>query len=205
MTSRFDRPMKGFRFVDTFFDDSLQTIALRELGDASRWVELIGYNGLVPPFIVNDPALGADGVVVAGQQMLVPAPGRRSSKIDPEAVLGRDAQLGPRGELLCDGYDFAIVAGRANLSQAIKNRVVSERGDLMYHPSYGCDVRRLIGVVNGPTKGLLAARVSRAAVAQDPRVTRITRASAEVAADVINVTVECETVAGRATSAVVSV
>lgn len=203
--SRFDRELTGFRFVDTNHGDTLQDIALRELGDASRWVDLISYNNLVPPFITDDAALVRKGVILTGQQIIVPAPGRRADQTDSDAVLGADAQLGPRGELLTDGFDFAVVSGRANLSQAIRMRVTSERGDLMYHPEYGCDVRRLLGVVNGPTKGLIAARVSKAAVAQDPRVTRVTQATALVVADTINIAVECETIAGRNSASVVQV
>jgi hypothetical protein len=37
MTTPFDRPLNGYRFVQTQYGDTLPTIAARELGDAGRW------------------------------------------------------------------------------------------------------------------------------------------------------------------------
>ena len=42
------------RSVEVRFDDDLRTIAYRELGDASRWTELVVLNGLVPPYISKE-------------------------------------------------------------------------------------------------------------------------------------------------------
>jgi phage baseplate assembly protein W len=205
MTTRFDRELTGFRFAETHYGDTLQDVSLRELGDASRWVELISYNNLVPPFIVDDPALARTGVLLSGGRIIVPAPGRRADQIDADAVLGSDVQLSVQGDLMTDGFDFSVVAGQHNMSQALRNRVSSERGDLMYHPDYGNDVRRLIGKVNGPTKGLLAARVTRTCVLQDPRVVQVSRSGARAIADAIIVAVECETISGRQVSAIAGI
>lgn len=205
MTTQFDRLLYGFRFVETRMGDSLQVIAARELGDASRWVDLINYNKLIPPFITDDPAAVKPGVLLSGTQILVPAPAPVvSTTIDPEKVFESDAQLSPTGTLMTDGSDFMVVAGSANLKQAIKNRIETERGDLIYHPQYGCDVRRLVGVVNGPTASLLGAEAVKTAVQQDPRINRVTQAVAEVVGDVINVSVEAETVSGRTVDAAAS-
>lgn len=199
MSTQFDRPLAGFRFVDTLVGDTLQAIALRELGDSSRWPELISYNNLVPPFITDDASLAGPGVLLTGTTLLVPAPTRASVETDPESVLGTDAQLGAYGELLTtDGGDFAVVSGSANLSQALSNRLDTERGDLGFHPEYGNDVRRLIGRVNGPTRGLIGAQVTRAAVVLDPRVVRALSASAQVQGDAINISVGVQVVTGRA-------
>jgi len=198
MTTQFDRPLYGFRFVETQFGDSLQLIAARELGDASRWVDLINYNKLIPPFITDDPAEVKPGVLLSGTQLLVPAPSPIvSTTTDPEKVFESDIQLSPTGALMTDGSDFSVVAGRPNLKQALKNRIETDRGDLIYHPQYGCDVRRLVGVVNGPTASLLGAQAAKTAVKQDPRINLVTKATAEVIGDVINVSVEAETVVGR--------
>lgn len=198
MTTQFDRELYGFRFADTERGDSLQLIAARELGDASRWAELISYNNLVPPFITDDPLLAGPGVVLTGTQILVPAPSPVvTTTTDPDAVFEQDIRLASDGELLVDGGDFAVIAGTANLVQAVRNRVQTDRGDLIYHPEYGSNIRRITGTVNGPTAGLLASQYAKSAVQADPRINRITRAEASVDGDVVSVTVEAEAISGR--------
>lgn len=200
--TEFDRQLYGFRFAETRRGDSLQIIAARELGDANRWAELITLNKLLPPFITDDPAQVATGVVLAGAQILVPAPvAVVTTTTNPEAVYEADVKMGAGGDLLTDGKDFVVVSGRGNLKQALKNRIETDRRELIYHPSYGCDARRLVGIVNGPTASLLGAQAVKASVQQDPRIDRVTAATAEVIGDTINVTAEAETVAGRSIQA----
>lgn len=199
--SQFDRQLFGFRFVETNRGDSLQIIAARELGDASRWVELVALNNLLPPFITDDPSSVADGVVLSGTQIMAPAPAAATTTTDPEEVFGVDVQLGRGGELMTDGKDFITVVGVSNLNQALRNRINTDRKELIYHPAYGCDVRRLVGVVNGPTAALLGAQAVKDAVAQDPRVNRVKGATSSVLGDGINITVEAEAVNGRAVQA----
>lgn len=197
--SYFDRPMVGFRYADTFRGDTLQRIAARELGDASRWTDLISFNKLVSPFVTDDPSEASATVLLTGQPILVPAPSPVvTSAANPEAVFERDVKLDAGGLLSvgADG-DFAVASGRENLKQAISMRVRTELGELLLHLGYGCDVRRLIGKVNGPTKRLIGARTVSTAVELDPRVSRVTRAVATVAGDVMSVEVVAETVAGR--------
>src|SRR3546814_6405451 len=132
MTTPFSRPIYGFRFVEVRLGDTLQAIAARELGDAGRWYDLIAYNQLVPPFITDDPVLVRDGVRTAGDLILVPAPSLpESGSADPENVFQRDIDL-TGGVLSVENGDFAVVSGRANLRQAIKHRVETERGELIF-------------------------------------------------------------------------
>lgn len=206
MSTQFDRPMAGFRFALTRVGDTLQAIALRELGDAARWPELISYNDLVPPFLVDDPSLAARGVLVTGSALLVPAATMAAQQTDPDAVYGTDVALDKYGRVsvTADG-DFDTVSGLPNLKQAISHRLDTERLELIFHPDYGGDARRLIGLVNGPTRGLVGARAARATVEKDPRVARVQKARADVAADVINISVEFETVTGHTTDATTQV
>lgn len=198
MTTQFDRPLYGFRFAEIRRGDSLQTLAARELGDAKRWADLIGYNNLVPPYLTDDPNAAAPGVLVAGGLILVPAPAPvTQTTTDPEKVFESDIELAVDGSLMTADGDFAMIAGRGNLRQALKNRIETERGDLLFHQRYGCNVRRLIGTVNGPTASLLAAQYVKSAVLADPRISRVTKATAEVIGDTINASVEAEAVAGR--------
>jgi phage baseplate assembly protein W len=202
MSTQFDRQLIGFRFVETRFGDTLQRIAAREMGDANRWAELIEYNNLLPPFITDNAAEAGPNVLLTGRQMIVPAPvAVVSTTTDPDEVFEADIQLGSYGELMTDGVDFVVVSGRKNLCQALTIRFSTDRQELMYHPEYGCDVRRLVGRVNGPTASILAAQAVRSAALRDPRVSRVLSATAEVIGDVINVVAEAETVAGRSVTA----
>lgn len=203
--SDFQRVRYGYRFVDTLYGDTLQTIAARELGDASRWTDLVAYNDLVPPFITDDPTLAVDGVLLTGRPILIPAPSPViSATADPNAVFGSDIQLSKRGELLTDGKDFLVASGADNLVQALGCRVRTALRELIFHPDYGCDLRRLIGKVNGPTKSLLAAQIVKAAVSQDPRVNKVKSSTANVAGEEVDVDVIAETIAGRSVTASLS-
>lgn len=198
----FERLRFGFRFAETQFGDTLQTVAARELGDAARWPDLVSYNKLVPPFITDDPTKARDGVLLTGQPLLVPAPSPvATAQADPDEVFGSDVQLNSRGELLTDGTDFVVISGSDNLVQALGCRVRTERRELIFHPDYGCDARRVIGRVNGPTKTILVSRLVKASVNQDPRVSRVRDAVGSAAGDAISVSITAETVAGRSVQA----
>jgi phage baseplate assembly protein W len=195
--SQFDRPMIGFRFVTTDVGDTLQEIAARELGDASRWTEIVAYNNLVPPFITDDADEAGPGVILTGSRIRLPAPSTQvSARLSADQAFGTDMRLDRGALAVTDAGDFDVVSGSANLVQALSNRVVTERGELVFHPRYGCETRRLVGLANGPTKRLLAAQSAKAAVRQDPRVTRVTKAIGSVNGDVIAVGVVAETVLG---------
>lgn len=196
----YQRPLYGFRFAEIRRGDTLQTIAARELGDAALWVDLIAYNDLRPPFVTDDAAAAGDGVLLSGGLIRLPAPTPTvSADTEADEVFGRDVLL-EKGEIALADGDFAVASGRANLRQALRHRVVTSAGELMFHPEYGSRVRSLIGAVNGPTAALLAAGYARAAVLADERVQQVVSADAEVLGDVINVSVEAQPIVGRSVS-----
>lgn len=197
MTTNYQRPLLGFRFVEILHGDTLQAIAARELSDASRWSELIAYNDLVPPFLTDDPAQARPGVLLSGSLIRLPAPVPVvSSTTDPDKVFGIDILL-ENGAFVVENGDFSVASGRTNLRQAIKHRVETDRGELMFHSTYGSLVRRLLGTVNGPTATLLAAEYAKSAVQADTRINQVTEALAEADGDVIRVSIEAEPVVGR--------
>lgn len=198
MTITNQKPIYGFRYVDILHGDTLQAIAARELGNAGRWVELVAYNDLIAPFITGDEGLAGPHVLLYGAVIKVPAPlPVASTTNDPELVFERDVSLDASGGISVENGDFAVVSGRDNLRQALVNRVVTERGELPYHPTYGNGVHRLRGTVNGPSALLLAAEFCKSTVAADPRIARITRADATADGDAIRVEIEAQPIAGR--------
>ncbi len=193
------RDLSGFRYAETNFGDTLQAIALRELGDASRWPELVSFNGLRPPFITDDATLAGPGVLLTGKLIRVPAATPASvTTTDADELFETDAALTDGSLTASDGGDFALVAGIDNLRQALGHRLETSRGELAFHPDYGSLLRRIVGTVNGPTAGLLASSYAREAVALDPRVARVKSSDATVSGDVVRVDLVAEPIVGKA-------
>lgn len=196
MTTQFDKPLAGFTFVDTRFGDTLQKIAARVFGDAAQWYQLVAYNNLVSPFITDDPAQAKPGVLLTGQQLLVPAPFAVASTPDPTLVFGSDVAL-PNGDLQVDATgDFAVVSGRANLSQGLRNVIETERGEIIYHTGYGNQTRTLIGKVSTQAATVLAAQYAKGAVLSDDRIQSVNKSVAQVIGDATTVSVEVVPIVG---------
>lgn len=194
--SDINRPLAGFRLVEVRNGDTLQIIAARELGSASRWRDLITINGLEWPYLTGDAAAAKDSVKLYGSLIAVPAAATSASaEIDPDAVFKTDIKL-DGGFLVVDGNDLAAVSGRDNYKQAIQNRIATEQGELIFHLPYGCGIRRMLGAVNGPTAAILAAQYVKSAVLSDPRTASINSSVATVSGDVISVKTEAVPIAG---------
>lgn len=192
------RPIYGFRFAEIQRGDTLQRIAARELGDAARWPDLVAYNSLVPPFVTDDATAAAVGVLVSGQFIRVPAPiAVADADVSPAEVFGLDVRLA-KGRLEVVNGDFAVASGVENLKQALQHRVDTERGELIFHADYGSLVRRVLGSVNGPTAGILAAEYTKAALLDDTRVSSVSSASTRVTGDAVIVTAEVIPITGKA-------
>lgn len=177
--------MSGFRTAVVLIGDTVQRLALRELGDATRWVDIALLNELRSPFFVDDPALAGDGVIAAGGTVLLPVEAAVPSG-DQDDPFYSDVRL-LRGELLVENGDLSLVSGVANLVQALGNRVVVEKRELMFHPEYGCWVSTLLGQVNGPTAGSIAAFYVKSSLLEDDRVRSVDQITADVIGDQIKV------------------
>lgn len=193
----FERDVTGFRNVETNRGDSLRRIALRELGDATQWVEIALLNGLRPPYLVDDESERAAGVAVAGDVLRVPAPAAVGDfETSPDLVFGRDLIL-KDGLLAAENGDLALVAGLPNFLQALRLRLTVVKRDLGFHPEYGCWVSTLIGRGNGPAAGRLAAFYVRSALLEDECVREVPRCVATIAGDVIRVDADVVPISGR--------
>ena len=147
--SDFERALPPCRIVETHWNDDLQSVAERELGDANRWPELVWINALVHPYIVRDERLVRPGVLLAGSIIKVPAP--RGLSTDDGArgqVYERDCAMVDRKLQATETGDLAVVSGADNLRQQLVHRVVTPRGQARRHPTYGNMTPRLLGKVN---------------------------------------------------------
>ncbi len=192
----FTRQLSGFRFVNTLYGDTLQKVALRELGDASLWATVGWLNELLPPYITDDPDQVGPGVVLSGSAIRVPA---ATSEVDadvsPEEVFLIDIQLAG-GQLQFSGGDIAPVAGRANLAQAVSNRIVTDHNDLMYHPKYGANLGSLKGQLTGPVRELVSQQYVQDALEAESRVSQVISVTAATVGDALTIKTELQPISG---------
>lgn len=201
--SEFERERPSFRLVETRHGDDLQAVAAREMGDANRWPELVWLNELTHPYLTDDERRVSASVLLTGSLLRVPAPvGVVTDDADRGQVYERDCLLVNR-QLTDDGAgDFAVVSGSDNLTQQLKHRINTPRGQARRHPEYGCLVWRLLGTVNGPLAGALGAQYVKSALLADYRVSGVSSAIAEVRDGVVRVTAKAEAIAGGAVDVV---
>jgi phage baseplate assembly protein W len=199
--SEFDQILTGYRFVDTLYGDSLQEIAARELGDAARWPDIANINGLLPPYLTDDAARVEPGVLLTGSTILVPAQSAPGSIYanNPVSIYETDIELFD-GLLSDDGAgDLVVVSGRSNLRQALRHRIETNVGELIFHPAYGCKARSLVGVVNGPLAEMLAEEFVSVALQMESRIEEVKSVSAVATGDVIEVFSDVQPITGKST------
>jgi hypothetical protein len=175
----------GFKIVEVLRGDTLQKLSLRELGDASKWVDIALLNSLRPPYLADDAVSALDGMAYAGQTILIPIQADNAIADTHDQFL-TDLAL-PNGKLQVENGDWVLVSGNNNLVQALRNRVMVRKRSLWFHPEYGCWVHSLLGKLNGPSAGGLAAFYVKSSILEDIRVASIESIIAEVTGDVIRV------------------
>ena len=195
--SVFEREYPGYRLAETRRGDTLQRVAARELGDAERWYELAFINGLRPPYLTDDSESAATGVLLTGATLSVPATTDYvPSHLDPRAVFGTDVRLSNDGRLSATAGELDVISGAPNLSQAVRHVVLTDPGDLVWHMTYGCGVRRLLGQRSDAVSQRLAAALVRRAVAADDRVQSADILDLDVSGDAVRTTVRITAING---------
>lgn len=78
-------------------------------------------------------------------------------------------------DLATERGDIKLVNGRANLAQAVLNRLFTRRGELagLGHPDYGSRLYQLIGEPNTRRSQAVAELYIREALADEPRIREI--------------------------------
>ncbi len=194
--SQFDKTLTGWRQVEILYGDTLQLIAARELKDASQWPLIANINGLRPPYLTADPARASATVLLYGQMLIVPAATMQAATIDPTDVYLTDLDLTGGVLSLNSNGDLKTISGRANLRQALNNRIQTDPMELLFHPDYGCQARKLLGTVNGPTAVVLAAQYVKSAVQSDNRIQSVNTVTAKANGDACVVNAEVTPISG---------
>lgn len=188
------KTIPGYRLIKTFFGDTVQAVAARELGDAGRWHDLVDLNGLVYPYITDDRNEAGPGVILTGTTIKIPS-NRTQSVIaaTAEDLYGRDIKLAG-GRIGASNGDFDMVAGVDNLAQAMRHLVLTDNGELLFHRQYGCSVRSFLGASNSRGNGIVAGALVKRSVAADRRIERVTSASVDIRGDATTVAVTAEAI-----------
>ena len=160
----------GWRTASIKENDTIHRLALRELGTAEKWADIVALNGLRPPYLgVSE----SQGVLPYGGTILLPIY-RADSVAEITDPFLTDILLDEDGFIMTDGNgDIATVSGVENLKQALKMRVVSRKRQLLFHPDYGCWAYSLIGSVIRNSVAQLAKFYAESAMREDWRISGI--------------------------------
>jgi phage baseplate assembly protein W len=199
MSTPFDKPLYGYRFVLTDRGDTLPVVAARELGDASRWTEIVALNSMVFPYLTDDSGAVVPGVFLTGTYITIPSSTPGAVTSDPNAVFGQDVALSG-GNLTVVNGDITLVSGLPNLTQALTNLLETSEGELLFHAGYGTPIRKMVGSMNGAAAALLAAQYAKTAIAADSRISSVTSSVGVTVGDAIAITVSAKTIQGTTAS-----
>lgn len=192
----FTKTITGFRYVQTRYGDTLQKVALRELGDTAQWSKLVWFNGLVFPYLTDYSSEVKAGVLLTGSSIKVPASSARSdASVAADDVFKADCKL-INGRLAISSGTISVVSGRENLSQALMNRMDTDQGELVFHPTYGTRIRQLIGQMGAPKSEIIGARFAREALALETRIQSINHVISTVTGDQLEIQAEVTPIAG---------
>lgn len=181
--------MSKVKQVEVQQGDDLRAIALRELGDPTRWTELASLNDLRLPFIT--PSFNQDDriahTLLWGDQMLIPWETNSERVPMPISNFGTDIAL-PAGRLSASANgDLVTIAGRANIVQALSHRIKTLRAEMVYHPEYGCHVSLALGMQAIPMVNLMAAAWVYEALVEEPRLALVQAVDANAQGDTLAV------------------
>lgn len=184
----------NIRYTTIDYGDDLRSIALRELGDATNWVTLVIINELKPPYIAD---VASNGVLAYGDAIKIPSSSSYiDASADSAAVFSIDISAAKKKLTVANG-DIEVVSGIANLYQALTLHVDVDKEELGFHPEFGCYVRSVMGTMNGPIAGQMAAFYVKSALIEDARVSYVSSCTATVVGDVINVETTVVPISGK--------
>lgn len=191
----------GYRLAETHQGDTIQKVAARTLGDASRWPELVAYNNLVPPYLVDDIAgieTSGDGMVlIAGMHLRVPVSKPTSNVVNPTDIFGTDLLLDANGFFTAADGQLTLVSDVPNLTQALRIRLSTEQRELVWHPRYGNPLFQYVGVKSNPVYLQLTAALGERVIRADPRIADVPRVVTTIDADSLLIEVDAVAVDGR--------
>lgn len=168
--------------------DTLRSIAYRQYHDASRWREIADLNGLRYPHVIDslDPVDRLPGTVIWGDTIRLRTPAFDLSAPPAEVLFGQDVIL-ERGSLQVANGDLRLTSGLDNFRQSLHHRIKTLTGELLYYPSYGCNVQLALGLKLEPMITLMGAAWVQESLQQEPRLSAVDRVTAQALGESLEV------------------
>lgn len=108
-----------------------------------------------------------------------------------DVVFGTDLELSDDGDLVFDGYgDLGSVSGPYNLAQAARDRLVTPKLSLLYHPEYGSILNQIAYAGVTPYTRKWAALATRETLLADDRIADVNVVALDIRGPALNVVVE---------------
>lgn len=168
--------MARYKKYTVGYGDTIQGIAQGQAGTVDFWHDIVKYNKLEYPYIVDTPELkvqNPEGWVTIGDTLIIPIEidlqttnanslSSRDQQLVLSLALGRDLSMtsdedyykhrGSHDEIFglsASGKgDVQTVEGVENLKQALLARLLTPMGSLLLHPGYGSTIHDMIGRKN---------------------------------------------------------
>ncbi|MGZ3773048.1 MAG: hypothetical protein ACXVCY_04120 [Pseudobdellovibrionaceae bacterium] len=172
--SNLNPAVSDIRAARVNYNDSIQTVAFRLLGDHARWPELVILNDLKYPYVADKETItsqGLNNVIAWGEIILYPVPktsvdsGVRTFRnetfeslaLSPqERALGCDVYINPNtGDIDWTNNDIKVAYGIDNISQFIRKRVTLKKYSLRRSLRLGFS--NVIGLSNGINEAITKA------------------------------------------------
>ncbi len=146
---------------------TLERMAQKELGDSTRWGEIVEVNGLKAPYVTDDLSSTIKNILKPGDSILIPTALRNGfsqvpaakeikttkSLTELEKSLGTDLKLTKDFDLsISNAGDLEVVSGADNMAQAVVLKLSYEKGEVMRYPEMGAGVTP--GIKFPPVKAL---------------------------------------------------
>jgi phage baseplate assembly protein W len=145
-------------------------------------------------FLYPNPFTITTKVLRTGDTLVLPDPNTFQQVEDESAefarLLGSDVEINEKTRKLhwdSKKHDFRTVSGVANMHQAIKLRLSTFPGELLYHPAYGNDLLNFVGRKNTALFQALAAGIIHTCLNQDIRIYSVERIKVTTTGDVATV------------------
>jgi phage baseplate assembly protein W len=186
------------------YGETLQSIAAKEMGDATSWTDIAKYNGLSYPYIVDtvDQKMNnMEHLVTAGDTLVIPVEveltedlAQKLNQQDRDALgrlaLGQDLSMidfppvyqnrGTQENIMQLGSngkgDLSTVYGVNNIKQIVIAHLLTAKGSLILHPEYGSNLNELFVQGTIPNSKLVDDEISKA-ILSDSRITKAEKQS----------------------------